>query len=106
YRGYMVTKMVSLDHVKFPITPSVLVVDCEGYEGEVLLGARKTMEEVRLVFIETHVVGRGQSTLSGVLSQVEAVPMTTSVFQSEDQLSWVSGVRRAESAPGNHPFGA
>jgi hypothetical protein len=51
------------------------------------------MDKVRMLFVETHVIGGGQSTLSGVLSQIEAVPMTASVFQSEDRLSWISGTR-------------
>ena len=93
YLGHMRVRVVTLDTVEFPVPPTVLVVDCEGFEGEVLLGARNMMDRVRMLFVETHVIGNGHSTLSGVLSQVEAVPMKADVFLSEDRLSWISGTR-------------
>jgi len=93
YQGYMNARMVSLDSIEFKVAPSVLIVDCEGYEGEVLLGARALLDKVRTVFVETHVIGDGHNTLPGVISQVEKVPMTANVFLTQDRLSWVSGIR-------------
>ncbi len=93
YRGRMAARMVSLDSVEFPLAPSVLIVDCEGYESEVLAGAKNVLGKVRTVFVETHAIDKGHSTLSDVLSQIEAVPMMARVFLSGDRLPWISGIR-------------
>ncbi len=93
YQGHLDARMVRLDDMKFPIAPSVLIIDCEGYEGEVLQGAGDLLHKVRMLFVETHVTSDGHNTLPDVLSRLEEVHMMTSVFSSEDELSWVSGTR-------------
>jgi FkbM family methyltransferase len=93
YRGHMDVPVVRLDDVEFPVTPSVLIIDCEGYEYEVLAGAKHLLDKVRSVFIETHVLSGGEGTLDRVRSQVEALPMKVDVFPSEDGLLWVAGTR-------------
>lgn len=43
-----------LDNFHFKLKPTVLISDCEGWECEVLEGARETLESLRIIAIEVH----------------------------------------------------
>jgi len=55
-------KLIKLDNFAFKLKPTVLVIDCEGYEREVLRGAEQTIPTLRLVLIETHTLADGSGT--------------------------------------------
>ncbi len=93
YEGHQNVRMVDLDGVSFPLKPSVLIIDCEGYEVEVLDGGRRTLDSARAVFVEVHTTRNGGNTIDDVVSRLKEAQMTTSVFYSGDKLPWVSGTR-------------
>lgn len=94
YNKHVTVPMVRLDDLEFPTAPTVLVVDCEGYESEVLLGAKCLLEKIRTVFIETHLLSDGHDTLPEVLSEVARIPMKTDVLTLRDEPPWVCGTRQ------------
>lgn len=51
-----IVKMVTLDSLN--ATGDLLVMDCQGYEGEVLKGAEETLKSVNIIYTE---VNRGQT---------------------------------------------
>lgn len=51
-----VVKVVTLDSLK--VTGDLLVMDCQGYEGEVLKGGIETLKQVSIIYTE---VNRGQT---------------------------------------------
>lgn len=93
YEGRQNVRVFSLDEIKFPLRPSVLIIDCEGYEAEVLRGGRRVLESARLAFVETHTTSGGGNVLAEVLSQLEEARFNTTVFSSDDNMEWVAGAR-------------
>jgi len=61
-------KMKRLDDLEFPLTPTALIIDCEGLEGEVLMGAKKTLNNIKKVLVETHKLSDGISSKDKVVS--------------------------------------
>ena len=47
-------KVNRMDSFNFPLSPTVLIIDCEGFEEEVLKGAGKILKTVEKVLVETH----------------------------------------------------
>jgi len=47
-------KVNRMDSFNFPLSPTVLIIDCEGFEEEVLKGAGKILNTVKKVLVETH----------------------------------------------------
>lgn len=64
YLRVLQSEIAPLD--SFNIEPSILILDCEGYETRVLLGAKKTLKSVRLLAIECHAMLDGTNTLDSV----------------------------------------
>jgi FkbM family methyltransferase len=58
--------VTTLDGIEFKLPPTVLVLDCEGSEEEVLRGGAKLLPQIRSALVETHVLGNGSSTLESV----------------------------------------
>jgi FkbM family methyltransferase len=98
YAGHMKARMVRLDDVVFPVTPSILVVDCEGYEGEVLLGAHELLCKVRGVFVETHSLADGRTTIPDVVSRLEKVNMSVDTLTPKNEPTWVVAWRESAAA--------
>jgi FkbM family methyltransferase len=70
---YVSTERVSvteLDEIEFKLPPTVLVVDCEGSEQEVLRGGAHLLPQLRSVLVETHVLSDGSSTLEPVQDEL------------------------------------
>src|SRR5579864_422327 len=70
---YVSTESVSvstLDGIMFKLPPTVLVLDCEGSEEEVLKGGPKLLPRLRSVLVETHVLSDGSSTLELVQEEL------------------------------------
>ncbi len=61
----------SLDDFKFDLAPTSLVIDCEGYEVEVLKG-RGLSSSLRSVFVETHVLSNGEATTEVCRRELES----------------------------------
>ena len=58
----------ALDSLHFDFQPSSLVLDCEGAEAEVIRGGKKTIEGLRSVLVETHILHDGTSTRKDVIA--------------------------------------
>lgn len=63
-------KLTKLDDFDFKRKPTVLIIDCEGFEREVLRGAEQTIPTLRLILIETHTLADGLRTTSEVETQL------------------------------------
>ncbi len=63
-------RMVTLDGIKYEQPPTSLVVDCEGYELEVLRGAERLLPTLTKVLVETHIMADGTTTTERVISHL------------------------------------
>ena len=63
-------KVVTLDSLNFNLPPTSLVVDCEGYEEEVLKGAVGMLPHLKSVLVETHTLSDGSNTLDSVVQEL------------------------------------
>jgi FkbM family methyltransferase len=95
-RRYRV-KLMPLDElsVSFNIIPTVIVMDCEGYELEVLKGAKSVLgsASLRMMLIETHEQKSGTSTKNQVISLATEHSFKTNDIKDKDQLSWILAQR-------------
>lgn len=99
YRQRQKVVMVKLDDILFPLEPTSLIVDCEGSEIEVLLGAKSLLRKLRTVLIETHRLSDGSETLERVVSILSKASDYFSFdvrkdFVDEDGRTWVIASRR------------
>ena len=72
-------KIIKLDDFEFDLKPTMLIIDCEGYEIEVLKGAKKILDETDKVLVELHTLLDGKSTLELVISELEDYNINTNV---------------------------
>lgn len=83
-------KLVRLDKFNFERIPTCLVIDCEGYECEVLRGAKGLLSSIRAVLIETHVLQNGKSTMSECKKILEEYStLEIDVEEDSEGLSWL-----------------
>jgi len=73
-------KIIKLDDFEFDLKPTMLIIDCEGYEIEVLKGAKKILDETDKVLVELHAMLDGKSTLELVISELEDYNINTKVW--------------------------
>jgi len=72
-------KIIKLDDFEFELKPTILIIDCEGYELEVLKGAKKILNEVNKVLVELHPGLDGTSTLEPIISEFKDYSIDTKV---------------------------
>lgn len=63
-------RVFNLDALKFKISPTSLVLDCEGAECEVLRGGVNLLPTLRSVLVETHVLSDGSNTTEPVVEEL------------------------------------
>ena len=83
-------KMIKIDDMDFNLKPTVLVIDCEGFELEVLKGAKETLKNITKVAVETHVLSDNTSTLDSVSSYLNDT-FDISVKHDPDDNPWIVG---------------
>jgi len=54
YTKKEIVKIIRLDDFEFGIKPTMLILDCTGYENEVIKGSRKILEKIDKVLVELH----------------------------------------------------
>jgi FkbM family methyltransferase len=74
YNTTQKVRLIRLDSFHFEHKPTVLIIDCEGYEREVLRGAEQTTSALRMVLVETHTLANGLSTASEVKTELAKLP--------------------------------
>jgi FkbM family methyltransferase len=94
YRGHRMVRIASLDNIDFGNVPTVLILDCEGYEVEVLRGAKETLKGVTTVFVETHVLSNGHDTMPEIIEQLRLGSFRTGAISTRLDEKWVIGARR------------
>jgi len=72
-------KIIKLDDFEFELKPTILIVDCEGYELEVLKGAKKILNDVKKILVEIHPSPDGTSTLEPIISEFKDYNIDTKV---------------------------
>jgi len=85
YEAKEKVKIRRLDDFKFPKKPSALIIDCEGFEEEVLKGATETLNTVQKVLIETHKFSDGTS------SETQVIPLLSN-FNTKLVDGWVIAI--------------
>lgn len=73
-------KIIKLDDLEFDLKPTTLILDCEGFEIEVLKGAKKRLSEIKKVLVEFHRLSDGTSTLQSVISELKDFNINTNVW--------------------------
>ena len=73
-------KIIKLDDLEFDLKPTILILDCEGFEMEVLKGAKKRLNEIKKVLVEFHRLSDGTSTLQSVISELKDFNINTNVW--------------------------
>lgn len=71
YAAQEKVKVTALDNIRFKLEPTSLVIDCEGFESEVLKGAQNSLPQLRSVLVETHTLSDGSNTLDPVTKELE-----------------------------------
>jgi FkbM family methyltransferase len=97
YRGHRMVRIVPLDIIDFGKVPTILILDCEGYEVEVLRGAKETLKNVTTIFIETHILSNGYDTTPEIISQLRQASFRTGAISTRHDEKWLVGAKRAES---------
>jgi FkbM family methyltransferase len=97
YRGHLTVRIVSLDSIDFGKAPTVLIVDCEGYEVEVLRGAKETLKGVVTLFIETHILSNGCNTAPEIIAQLRQAGFRIGAISTRRDERWVVGVNVPKS---------
>jgi FkbM family methyltransferase len=85
-------RLETLDDLMFESRPTALVIDCEGYECEVLRGAQKTIPKLKTILIETHTLSDGTETIGPVqreLSNYSDIFDSHETFTDPEGLKWV-----------------
>ncbi len=72
-------KIIKLDDFEFDLKPTMLIIDCESFETEVLKGAEKILNEVKKVLVEIHHPPGRTPTLQTVISELEDYNINTKV---------------------------
>jgi FkbM family methyltransferase len=62
--------VTTLDEVSFKLQPTLLALDCEGSELQVLRGGPELLRRLRSVLVETHILSDGSSTLISVQEEL------------------------------------
>jgi len=93
YCRHQKAKMVRLDSFPFRLKPTALVVDCEGFEEEVLQGAEGLIPSLKTILVETHKLADGSETFESVKTRIARVSpsrlnMNTS-FTDTEGLRWI-----------------
>jgi len=92
YQSHLRVPMVKLDDMHFSKPPSVMIIDCEGYEMQVLKGAKRTLETVEKVFIETHVLSNGHNTIDEIFPKICTLFDKVGAVSTDEGLIWVMGL--------------
>ncbi len=72
-------KIIKLDDFEFDLKPTMLIIDCESFETEVLKGAEKILNEIKKVLVEIHHPPGRTPTLQTVISELEDYNINTKV---------------------------
>jgi FkbM family methyltransferase len=96
YRGHSTVPIVPLDSILFGKALTVLVLDCEGYEVEVLRGAKETLKVVKKLFIETHTLSDGYDTMPEIIAQLRPASLRIGAISTRYDEKWVVGVKKNE----------
>lgn len=72
YSSWESVGVVRLDSLTFKLSPTTLVLDCEGSEMEVLKGAEKLLPKLNTVLVETHTMENGSDTIDAVVSELRS----------------------------------
>lgn len=83
-------KIVRIDEIDFTFKPTTLILDCEGFELEVLKGAKDILKDIQKVAIETHILDNGTNTLDQVLFYLKDI-FNVNVKYVPDDNPWVIG---------------
>jgi FkbM family methyltransferase len=93
YRVRLRVTAVNLDSLGFDLTPSAMIIDCEGSEADVMRGATECLSNISKIFVETHSLADGRNTLGDVLVEVRKRFTRVGVVSTINDSSWVIGVR-------------
>jgi FkbM family methyltransferase len=93
YDRHQNAMMVRLDSFPFPLKPTALVIDCEGFEAEVLQGAKGLIPSLKTILVETHRLADGSETFNLVESRIEQfssdrLDLNTSFIDAENR-RWI-----------------
>ena len=80
-------RIKKMDDFAFPLAPTAMIIDCEGYEEEVLKGAQEYLKKVKTVLVETHALPNGQSSQGVVRSLLND-------FETKYTDGWVIATRK------------
>ncbi|MDG7000690.1 MAG: FkbM family methyltransferase [Nitrososphaerota archaeon] len=92
YGDFEVARIEPLDSIPFEQKPTKLILDCEGFEVEVLEGARNTISSLTGVMIETHNLSDGTRTIDSVrqeLSRYASLFDIDDTFVDFEGMNWI-----------------
>ena len=89
YSGKQKVRISKLDDFGFPLAPTVLILDCEGAEVDVLRGARNTIPNLKSILVETHLLANGKNTIDDVNSQLSTYEQFESKLVTAGHEKWI-----------------
>lgn len=81
-------KMTKLDSIAFPIQPTCIILDCEGYEVEVLQGSMNMLKKMNKILVEAHMLADGTDT-SKPVSDILSKTFNNTSHRQSGALTWI-----------------
>ena len=81
----------TIDDVNWDPIPTCIVLDCEGFEKEVLLGGQRILSSglVKTILVETHTLQDSSTTLFDVKNELSKYAYELTDYKDADLIPWV-----------------